>query len=156
MSAVHKPTYMSWKGAKQRCRDPKHHAYGRYGGRGITFTPRWDRFEDFLADMGERPEGMTLDRKDNDKGYDLENCQWATMAVQARNRVNNIRYEFRGQQLCLSEISELVGIPTVNIRRRLYRGWSLADATMRGSIVGLDPVAPGVVKPKRAKAEQSA
>ena len=81
------PTYSSWMCAKQRCFNPRHLAYSRYGGRGITMCDRWrDSFAAFLADMGERPPGLTLDRKNNDGNYEPGNCRWATRLEQARNR----------------------------------------------------------------------
>jgi len=83
----HSATYKIWVGIKTRCFDTKHHSYQRYGARGITMCDSWrDSFEAFLADMGPRPDGLTIDRIDNDRGYELSNCRWATMAQQAANR----------------------------------------------------------------------
>jgi hypothetical protein len=79
--------YRCWKAMKTRCLNPVHQCYDRYGGRGITVCDRWlSSFESFIEDMGRCPEGLTLERDDNDKGYDPGNCRWATRRDQQRNR----------------------------------------------------------------------
>jgi hypothetical protein len=85
------PTYRSWQAMIQRCTNPNHSAYKRYGNKGVTVCQEWiDDFRNFLNDMGERHEGKTLDRIDNDKGYSKENCRWATTKDQGFNRKNGV------------------------------------------------------------------
>jgi hypothetical protein len=79
-------TYRTWQAMKERCTLPTNKAFKHYGARGITVCDRWlDSFENFLADMGERPPGLTLDRKNNDGNYEPSNCRWATQTEQVNN-----------------------------------------------------------------------
>jgi hypothetical protein len=125
------PTYHSWSAMKERCNRTRHPAFQRYGGRGITVCDRWMySFENFLADMGERPEGLSIDRIDNSKGYEPGNCHWATTKEQGRNRADNHTLTHNGLTLCLSEWAEVTGIGKTAIRERLRRGWSVSDTLM--------------------------
>jgi hypothetical protein len=121
------PTYVSWSSMKQRCLNKRHVAYKKYGMVGITICPKWrESFVEFLADMGERPNGKTLDRIDNEKGYSKENCRWATPKEQANNKKNNF-ITFNNKKQHINEICKKYGITKYYLHQRLYAGWSLSD-----------------------------
>lgn len=113
----------------QRCYDNNSLAFKNYGGRNITVCERWLVFENFLSDMGDRPEGMSIERIDNDKGYSPDNCKWATRKEQASNRRSNRVYEHNGKTLTLMQWAELTGIPYFTIRNRIdLLGWDIEKA----------------------------
>jgi hypothetical protein len=91
-------TYSSWRSMKCRCDNPSTTGYEYYGGRGITYDPRWKTFELFYEDMGERPERATLDRIDNNKGYYKDNCRWVNESIQSHNqrKRSNCTSQYRG------------------------------------------------------------
>ena len=78
------PLYETWRGMRQRCKNPNHHAYRYYGGKGVSVYERWDSFEVFIKDMGAKPEGTTLDRINSEGNYEPDNCRWAKADVQYR------------------------------------------------------------------------
>lgn len=126
------PEYGSWCAMKNRCNNPKHKAYSRYGGRGITYDPSWENFEGFLRDMGLKPNPkMELERIDNDKPYCKENCRWATHKEQTRNRGGKRAtrlYTFEGKTLCIADWAREVGISPQSMQKRLNKGWPLEKA----------------------------
>lgn len=117
--------YRIWAGMLNRCRNENAKDFARYGGSGVTVCKRWDTFENFLADMGEPDSGLTIERKENSKGYSKSNCVWATPTEQARNRKNNVILTFNGESLCISEWAERLGVNKCLISKRLARGWSI-------------------------------
>lgn len=103
--------HKAWKAMHSRCNNPNEHNYVNYGGRGISVCARWGSFENFYADMGERPKSKTsIDRIDNNGNYSPENCRWATQQQQMRNTRLNRVITHDGKTMCLAEWSEYLGI----------------------------------------------
>lgn len=121
-------TYTSWSAMVQRCTNPNNPNWKHYGGRGITVCDEWLNFEIFYEDMGERPVGLKLDRKDNEKGYYKENCQWATQTEQVRNRRNRKEFTVHGFTGSVSELGLKFGIDSSVIKSRLSRDWDVEKA----------------------------
>jgi hypothetical protein len=121
-------TYKIWTSMLQRCNNPKSHKFHRYGARGIAVCNEWHDFVCFLADMGERPQGLALDRKNNNGNYCKENCRWATQKEQAHNRANNRLITFSGQTKCISEWAMHVGLSVAALTNRLNVGWDIEKA----------------------------
>lgn len=117
------PTYRSWHSMKQRAANPNAPNARHYSERGIGVCKRWLKFENFLADMGERPNGQCLERIDNDKGYSPNNCRWATQAEQLRNRRSNVFIEYEGKRQTVRDWSIELGIPFTTLRTRMKAGW---------------------------------
>ena len=123
------PTYRTWMAMIQRCTNPKRHNFKYYGGKGISVCEQWRTFSGFLADMGERPQGMTLDRIDAAGNYEPSNCRWASRMQQAANRPSFARMvEVDGQSMRLSEACRLYGICLGTAWDRLNRGWTAERA----------------------------
>lgn len=111
--------YSVWASMIQRCRDPNNKRWSSYGGRGISVCDRWLRFENFLADMGERPKGLTLDRVDVNGDYEPSNCRWATDKQQANNTRYNVRIVFDGKDQTIAEWAQQIGIPMRTLWARI-------------------------------------
>lgn len=122
------PTYMSWAHMLQRCTNPNNQDFKYYGGRGIRVCKRWKKFSNFLADMGAKIAGLTLDRIQNNKGYSKGNCRWITQAEQTRNSRQVRRLTFKGTTLPIGEWERRLGFSRGGITYRLSVGWPLSKA----------------------------
>lgn len=116
--------YARWNAIIQRCHSPLHPRYGQYGGRGISVCDRWRySFANFMADVGPKPAGKSLDRIDNDGNYEPSNVRWATAKEQACNKRANIKLSHGGETLTVADWSRRTGLSKMGIHRRINRGW---------------------------------
>lgn len=121
--------YYVWNSMKRRCGDSSTQGYERYGGRGIKVCDRWMEFGNFIADMGKRPQNLTLERIDNNGNYEPGNCCWATRVVQANNRRSNRVLTHAGVSASVSDWARRVGVKDTLLWRRIFKlGWSLEAA----------------------------
>lgn len=124
-------TRETWRGMLYRCSVTTGKEYAWYGARGITVCERWLVYENFIADMGERPPGTSIDRIDNDKGYEPGNCRWATKETQRRNQRRSWLVTYRGRTQTLAEWAEELGFTLQVLQDRLDPkrcGWDVERA----------------------------
>lgn len=121
-------TYQTWQDMRQRCSNPDNHNFKNYGARGITICERWATFVGFVADMGERPTGKSLDRINNDGNYEPSNCRWATRKEQRDNQRTCRVISYNGQTDILSNWAKRIGIQRATLAYRLDHGWPLSRA----------------------------
>ena len=125
------PTYRSWQSMKTRCENPKVKEYRYYGDRGITVCSRWrESFQNFFADMGERPVGTTIGRIDNNGNYNPINCRWMDIVEQSNNKSSSVRIKIGTITCTMSEWSKIIGISQITIKSRLLRGWDPQRAVL--------------------------
>jgi len=116
-------TYYSWKAMRRRCSDPKSIGWAHYGGRGIKVCDRWaNDYDAFFEDMGPCPDGMTIERIDNDGNYEPSNCRWASRKEQSRNTRSNHLIEYEGRTQSLTDWAEELGISVSGIDYRIRSG----------------------------------
>lgn len=127
--------YSTWGSMKARCSNPKNPRFKRYGGRGIKVCDRWNSFENFFSDMGARPEGMTLERINNDGNYEPTNYRWATRKEQLQNTSRIRHLTYNGQTLSLADWARKIGINanTLTMRLNAY-GWTVEKALSKGGV----------------------
>ena len=132
-------TYYSWVEMRRRCLNKTHYMFPRYGARGISVCKRWENsFDNFLTDMGIRPEGTSLDRVDNKKGYSKKNCRWATSREQIINRSITRWITYKGKKMCLADWAIKTGLPASRISQRIDNwGWSVKDALTQPIMMGV-------------------
>ena len=111
----------------RRCYIEAEHGYKHYGGRGIVVCERWFDWRNFLEDMGERPEGLTLDRIDVNRGYEPGNCRWADRSTQARNTTKNVRVVLAGREMLACDAAAELGVHQSTIFKRRTKGTPLGE-----------------------------
>lgn len=122
-------TYIAWSSMNYRCgSSPNIKCFKDYYGRGIRICERWRKYKNFLQDMGEKPAGTTLDRKNNNGNYEPGNCRWASMNEQAGNRRDSRIVTVNGITACLAEHGRRIGLNKNTIYARLRNGWSMNEA----------------------------
>jgi hypothetical protein len=116
--------YRTWTSMIGRCHSRTNQNFKGYGARGITVCARWrESFENFFADMGAPPPGMSLDRRDNDGNYEPGNCRWATVEEQSNNKRTSRFLEIDGRRMTIAQWAREVGISKDTLSGRLQRGW---------------------------------
>ena len=121
--------YTTWERMKARCLNKNYHNYKDYGGRGITVCDEWMEFENFYKDMGNKPEGKSIDRINNDGNYCKENCKWSTPKEQNNNSRNNHLLTYKGKTLTISQWAEKTGIKYGTLKSRINSyNWSIKKA----------------------------
>ncbi len=127
------PLYQTWCGMKRRCHSKKDPAYKNYGKRGIKVCEEWrESFDSFVSDVGDRPDGHSLGRIDNDGNYEPGNCEWQTPKQQMRNTRRNVYYEVKGVKKTIPELSEEYGVPASRLLGRLVMDpvWPIEHALL--------------------------
>lgn len=123
---------------RDRCHNPMNVSFDNYGGRGIKVCERWNNYQNFFDDVGNRPPGMSLGRIDNDGDYCPENCRWETSVQQANNKRSVPKYEHNGRALTATEWSLVTGIRGKTIKHRISRGWPLEKALTTPLWIGIN------------------
>lgn len=125
----HTPTHNLWLNMRDRCNNKLNKSYSYYGGRGISVCERWNDYSLFVEDMGYKPNGLELDRIDNNKDYCKENCQWSSRKQQMRNQRRSVILEYKGESIQMNDLADRFGINKHTFKSRIcILGWSVEDA----------------------------
>lgn len=120
-------TYTTWSNMIQRCNNPKSTKYPMYGAKCIKVCDEWMDFSKFLEDMGERPEGHTIDRINGNDGYHPSNCKWSSLVEQQNNLKSNLVVRYQDNDYKLQELARMLNIKSSTLLYRVKRGWSDSD-----------------------------
>jgi hypothetical protein len=133
LGRIKSPTIRAWNHAKGRCYNTKDARYNHYGARGIQMCDRWrDDFRNFLADMGEKPKGYSLERKDVHGNYEPNNCEWIPLGEQPKNKQQTVWADLNGQRVCLKDYARHYGISYTRLHALFrYEGYSIERARDR-------------------------
>jgi len=124
--------YKIWRSMKRRCYDKNNDNYSYYGGKGVVVCERWQKFKNFFLDMGNPPtEKHTIDRINNDRGYEPENCKWSTKQEQMQNRSHYLRIAVNGELLTTGQWERKLGLPRAAISERITNGMPPYDAVTK-------------------------
>lgn len=138
--------YSTWCNIKNRCYNKKATGYKYWGGSGIRMSKSWfDSFEQFFADMGKIPNGMTMERVDNSKDYSKDNCKWGTREEQNNNRRNSLRATYKGKKYSIQELVKILGIKYATIYKRIQQKRPLDEEVQYGG----DRISPNAINNTR-------
>lgn len=129
LTLEYRSEYQSWGSMRDRCTNPAHKNYKNYGGRGITICDRWNSFQNFMLDMGRKPDPkFTIEREDVNGNYEPKNCRWISRADQGRNKRNSVFVIYKGKRMLLIDLVEELGLSRGVVYGRLKAGWTLAQS----------------------------
>lgn len=131
--------YQAWANMKRRCQNPNNPGYKNYGARGIKVCERWQSYDNFLADMGPKLQpDLTLERLDNDKGYEPGNCVWVNWGMNCANKRTTHKLVLNGETMCAKEWCKKLGLKySTYLYRRKHYGWSPLKCLMTPAVTGV-------------------
>jgi len=144
---MYPPEFLAWRNMVYRCTDPYHRCYPKYGGAGVRVHEPWLEYTAFRRDMGSRPDGYVLARRDRKGDFTPDNCYWESRSRTRRLQASSIKLTYQGETRLLSDWAERTGISGQKIRMRLVIGWPVGQA------LGLEPRRPAALQAAGARAQ---